>query len=463
MDDNKNIPKLSLFKILPVLIPLFLLTVVFISSNFNKKSKDIRSKAAETTMTQRLIISNNTNQSSQNSTGQINNVKSYGAKGDGSTNDTAAIQSAVKASGSHSTIFFPPGVYVLSDGITISNNNVEIYGSGATITQTSWQSTIGSSLNVDSIYIHDLSINITANKGGPTIYMTGSPTNIIIERVNINNSRHNGIAIGSPAGSSTADNIIIRNSRITNPGDAGIQLAGKRVLVEGNYISGSPYNGIDSNAFDTTIKNNYLIGNGTSTSDIDLTARNGIYVGAQVSNVIIEGNTSINNGNATRPGDGINTTITNVQRAIINGNIVTGNTRNGIETSGKRFVITNNIVQKNNTPGKVDYGIRSDGPYSIISNNILDENFNRGISVTGSFTRVENNTITNSLIGIEVGGSPMTISIANNTITKNGTAGHQGIYIDTATANETQIYHNVIKGFVNDILDKGVNTVKSLQ
>ncbi len=58
------------------------------------------------------------------------NVKAFGAKGDGTTDDTKAIQDAINA-GMH--IFFPVGTYIV-DQITISNvNGYVIWGYGATI------------------------------------------------------------------------------------------------------------------------------------------------------------------------------------------------------------------------------------------------------------------------------------------------------------------------------------------
>ena len=48
------------------------------------------------------------------------NVKAYGAKGDGSTDDTAAIQAAISAAGSlGAIIYFPKGTYGVSADINV--------------------------------------------------------------------------------------------------------------------------------------------------------------------------------------------------------------------------------------------------------------------------------------------------------------------------------------------------------
>src|SRR6185295_9786639 len=50
-------------------------------------------------------------------------VKDFGARGDGSTDDTAAIQAAIDACGSNScTVVFPPGNYVIRDTIVVSHD-----------------------------------------------------------------------------------------------------------------------------------------------------------------------------------------------------------------------------------------------------------------------------------------------------------------------------------------------------
>lgn len=65
------------------------------------------------------------------------NVKDYGAIGDGVTNDTDAIRSALTA-GSGKTVFFPSGTYKITDKLTLSNASTRICGAGKYQTTISW-------------------------------------------------------------------------------------------------------------------------------------------------------------------------------------------------------------------------------------------------------------------------------------------------------------------------------------
>lgn len=58
-------------------------------------------------------------------------VKDFGATGDGTTDDRTAIVAAIAALASAGgTLYFPPGTYVINDGITISNSNLRLLGAG---------------------------------------------------------------------------------------------------------------------------------------------------------------------------------------------------------------------------------------------------------------------------------------------------------------------------------------------
>lgn len=56
------------------------------------------------------------------------NVLDFGATGDGTTDDTAAIQAALDSMAEYTTLVFPSGIYVISDTLTISTDNVFIQG-----------------------------------------------------------------------------------------------------------------------------------------------------------------------------------------------------------------------------------------------------------------------------------------------------------------------------------------------
>jgi len=104
--------------------------------------------------------------------GPVYNVIGYGAKGDGVRDDTIAIQKAVNAAGANGggVVFFPPGIYLVSSTITISQQYVKLKGSGryTTIIQRSNPS-YGHTIyfNGDGLYgvgISEITINQVQNE-----------------------------------------------------------------------------------------------------------------------------------------------------------------------------------------------------------------------------------------------------------------------------------------------------------
>ena len=60
-------------------------------------------------------------------------VRSFGATGDGVTNDTAAIQAALDSAVGGEVVFFSSGTYIISDVFDVIAVNINIIGSGATL------------------------------------------------------------------------------------------------------------------------------------------------------------------------------------------------------------------------------------------------------------------------------------------------------------------------------------------
>ncbi len=100
------------------------------------------------------------------------NVKDYGATGDGSTDDTAAIQSAIDAVPSRTNtgggiLFFPPGDYKTTSTLTITGNarQLHVMGFGASIRPTG---------NFFGITISDVGSTVTQTSiSGLTIWTRG--------------------------------------------------------------------------------------------------------------------------------------------------------------------------------------------------------------------------------------------------------------------------------------------------
>jgi len=65
--------------------------------------------------------------------GRTVNVREYGARGDGATNDTAAVQSAINA-GNGGTVYFPSGIYVLDSVELAAGARIRLLGAGQGIT-----------------------------------------------------------------------------------------------------------------------------------------------------------------------------------------------------------------------------------------------------------------------------------------------------------------------------------------
>jgi hypothetical protein len=59
------------------------------------------------------------------------NVKTYGAKGDGKTDDSAAIQKAIDATPAKGVLFFPKGRYLITRVLYIRKSNIVLRGAGS--------------------------------------------------------------------------------------------------------------------------------------------------------------------------------------------------------------------------------------------------------------------------------------------------------------------------------------------
>jgi len=101
-------------------------------------------------------------------------IVGQGAKGDGVTDDTVAIQNgfnAIPATGG--TIFFPPGIYVLTAPVTLSNKHVRVVGSGRGVTILKWFNAGGLHFTFNNVLqrltVESITLMTTAGSGGVAI------------------------------------------------------------------------------------------------------------------------------------------------------------------------------------------------------------------------------------------------------------------------------------------------------
>jgi hypothetical protein len=382
------------------------------------------------------------------------NVKDprFGAKGDGVTNDTAAIQAAIDSITS-GTVFFPPGTYNIGGGndggIFISNKtNYKLVGYGAIFNITQ----LGSS-------------------GSQGIKMYNTLTNVTIEGLTIigsGNVNDNHVGIYSSFGNIIANNLRILNCRVLNTtigidvnGNQGTQTGGNinDVLIQGNHLENivgvNPGYGYGIHVSDQvgTWSNIKIIGN-----TIIKAQRHSIYY-SQGGGGVIEGNVIRDhrlgvNGQGTGGNTKAAIDISRSQGVSVVGNIIHNFWDSGImvwgDTSGKdckHVTITGNTLHQSNSTAAIVIGSSSPSTESTPVNIVISSN----IILTDTTAA----TVTNNTDGISIYSCLRLKIIGNNIALLNSRSGPvAGVHIygfgessGTATySDDIDITDNTIYG-----------------
>lgn len=343
-----------------------------------------------------------------------NVMHDYGAAGDGSTDDTTAIQNAINAlSTKGGIVYFPPGTYLISSDLIVSNNNIIVLGSGRASTIKPSANSQANCLKIsecNNITVRDIQINGNKSNvdqlGAGTqytklngIYITGCD-DVTIENCYI----HDYYAGGILADSST--NLFIQNNRIKNGIDNGIFLrpspedvACTTATIVGNIVSNGSYSGIQC------IRSNYITIAGNVSYSNGPSQKQGDGIGLEgCSHCTITGNVCYSNGI-----QGINIRYTNegganlgCSHVVVAGNECYNHTSSDGDAGGIEVNATDDIQVIGNVVDRNYYGINInvDGGIGVTNavfvDNSVRNSINRGINI--NLTAQSNFVFSNNVV-----------------------------------------------------------------
>jgi hypothetical protein len=392
-------------------------------------------------------------------------VKNYGAKGDGVTDDTASIQAALNAAGEYSEVVFPPGIYKVTDTVTLGGGSsvkqhVRLNGVGCKLIQ---DTTLKKTLKLS--YVYDVEVfgfeivgkgnevidTGTSWNGVAGIYIENS-TNVRVHHNFLNNHAGGGIRWATettgggttyPGSGTVCQDINISHNTVRGMGTSSISALDNKfdsgigntssanyvdIVITDNDVSEHAF-GINASAIlagSCNITNNYVH---------DIRGQHGIYANP-ISNGSISNNTIRNcrgNGIKVQIRDDVAFNSQSLANLTVNGNSIMTCDIHGIEFTGavataRRFadtcVISNNSilslavngargiqllafdgVVKDNTISKVKgYGIYGDSVAGTISGNDVED-----IDYNGAYLAVKqsaelqfnNNTFTDCTLNTQ--------------------------------------------------------------
>lgn len=428
------------------------------------------------------------------------NVKdpAYGATGNGTTDDTAAIQAALNAA--TGPVVFPRGTYKLTAKLTVPSDNLllvgdratiscpangdqAVYGTGRAGVTVRGLTFAGSSGNLGGkgqvYFVNSTNIAIEENvfsaavNGGAVLLegckysevrrnkITGTDYGILVGSLSTNGSTtadynvidanyvdtsgHDGIfvtaSLGSSATTNTGTGNRITNNTVLNSSDAGIEsgIGQRGSVIANNTVKGSAGpNILLRDNTDATVVGNYAAGN----TALITSYGGGIAVLDQTAasfRIQIVGNTSLNNA-----GPGI---------TVIPGS----------SPLGKNFVVAGNMCSGNGGPAGINL---VNAPGSAINGNLCLANTNAGILVDpvpstnqGSVAVTGNTCGNNGTYGIRIRAD--NVQVCGNRCYDDQTVKTQtyGVSLEGTQANFVSVMGNNLNGNATDAIhDDGAGT-----
>jgi hypothetical protein len=420
----------------------------------------------------------------------IYDVKDYGALGDGSTDDTTAIQSCINAAPSGSIVYFPPGTYIVSATIQLSGN-ITYMGADSGVSVVKQKS--GSNLNAVMASL-GWTAGTNATSVAPTdiyrLQVQGQPADsgnghgIVlqsyqssIEYCYVQSTKGDGIRFdtASQSGSVTVSNTMVENhlfrcqvrtttgaginiadatnNKLTdgwirdcivqNPGGNGVNIqASAGWVVAGCHVYGCNTNGIAcSFPYQTRIVDNYVEQIGGSATNANYCAidfYNGFVNdggdGSVIANNCIRVTSAGGNASSSLIGIGVQVSSGGTGNVVITGNIILGITDGTTATRGITLVNQNS----GSTLNAAVFGNNISGWNSSMLNYPNGGTMNVATSIAGSDTSLTT-VISNQAL---VSGTTYTPSTATDVeLTFNiSTAGTMTFTMGPTTGTENTVF-----------------------
>lgn len=333
------------------------------------------------------------------------NVKDYNVKGDGTTNDTSALNTIFTSFPDGVNLFFPKGTYIIGN-LTIPNN-IGITGDYPVFKPSTGTINFMIKPSANAI-VEDIIIDCNNNNSGSCDGIVINGSNVTINNCTIKNSVY-----GSGIKATGFDDLIITNNNIKNMGSAGIQLdTVNRCLIEGNIIDTMGNFGVVFYSVgmskECVINNNRIIG--CNSSGINTTFKPNTIESAQ-------------------------TLLT------ISNNYIKGCKTHGVECRASKTTINNNTIYGCGEQSD-NQGIVCQSNNLIVENNYVEACTGVGIDMgnCGAFQVNNNMVVGNGMMGIEINSCDFG-SVSNNTVLYNNninynSAKHGGIHLHVTNSYE---------------------------
>lgn len=382
-------------------------------------------------------------------------VKTFGAKCDGVTDDTAALQKAVNTT---PRILFPTGTCLLKSTVTLRAGTM-LRGEGMKVSIVKQGGVIGTSMGtfyansgaaglmLAGIQITNMTIygqsEVLGFSGFQHLVSLHGVKDVLVEKVEFRGFRGDGLYIGSGIHGGDErhnENITVRGSvfdGVNHSNRNGISIIdGNGVLIEGNLFKNTTQPNMpgaidvepNGNSFhvvkNITIRNNELSAIGGNVAAISLLFNSLLSVTPTIFR--IEGNSIAGTNGGILFNAGVRPTATSIpSNLVIANNVVTTSGRSLVISGAKEFKVYGNAFSDANLASLIGYKKETDGCVNgVVSDNVFRNIKNVGLAIFS----VENLEISRNSF-IDIG---------------NGAIGSYAIDFNAGTSSYIHLWDNII-------------------